>query len=275
MARRGLSELAAFSSAHLTRAQATSAAIIAWRLNDVIANEAFAQQQSLGYHGASITERTASEASAAAHYTPPAPDGTQPGIYWIPLADLSANVPWLGARLKSTAYHEAIPGHHFQLAIQQESTELPRFRKLGAFGYDPAFGEGWALYSETLCAENGWYDGDPQAELGYLLLQLFRARRLVVDTGSHALKWTRQQAIDYGFTAAEIERYVTWPGQACSYMIGQLRIMEIRERAKEALGTKFSIKDFHDLVLAGATMPLDILAREVEAWVKSERYSSL
>jgi uncharacterized protein (DUF885 family) len=210
-----------------------------------------------------------SERSAAAHYTPPAPDGSQPGVYWAPLADLGVRVPWLGIGLKSTAYHEAIPGHHFQLAIQQESTELPRFRKLGAFGYDPSFAEGWALYAEQLCAENDWYAADLPARLGYLQMQLFRARRLVVDTGLHEMEWTRQQAIDYGFTAAEIERYVVWPGQACSYMIGRLRILEIRERAKAALGENFSIKEFHNLVLGGGTMPLDILASEVDAWVRS------
>jgi uncharacterized protein (DUF885 family) len=212
-----------------------------------------------------------SEKSAAAHYTQPAPDGSQPGIYWAPLADLSPHVPWLGIGLKSTAYHEAIPGHHFQLAIQQESTDLPRFRKLGAFGYDPAFAEGWALYAEQLCAENDWYAGDLPARLGYLQMQLFRARRLVVDTGLHELQWTRQQAIDYGFTVAEIERYVVWPGQACSYMIGRLRILELRERAKAALGKDFSIKEFHNLVLSGGTLPLDILASEVDCWIESQR----
>jgi uncharacterized protein (DUF885 family) len=210
-----------------------------------------------------------SERSAAAHYTPPAPDGSQPGIYWAPLADLGVRVPWLGIGLKSTAYHEAVPGHHFQLALQQESTELPRFRKLGAFGYDPSFAEGWALYAEQLCAENDWYAGDLPGRLGYLQMQLFRARRLVVDTGLHEMKWTRQQAIDYGFTAAEIERYVVWPGQACSYMIGRLRILEIRDRAQAALGRNFSIKEFHNLVLGGGTMPLDILASEVDSWARS------
>ena len=212
-----------------------------------------------------------SEKSAAAHYTQPAPDGSQPGVYWVPLADLGTNVAWLGIGLKSTAYHEAVPGHHFQLAIQQESETLPRFRKLGAFGYDPAFAEGWALYSERLSAENGWYEDDLAGRLGYLQLQLFRARRLVVDTGLHEMRWTRQQAIDYGFTAAEIERYVVWPGQACSYMIGQLRIVELREKARAALGERFEVKAFHNLVLAGATMPLDVLEAEVDAWVQGLR----
>jgi uncharacterized protein (DUF885 family) len=208
-----------------------------------------------------------SEKSAAAHYTDPAPDGSSPGIYWLPLADLGPRVTWLGTGLKSTAYHEAVPGHHFQLSIQQESTTLPRYRKLGVFGFNSAYIEGWALYAERLAAENDWYEGDLPGRLGYLNLQLFRARRLVADTGLHAMKWTRQQVIDYGFTAQETERYIVWPGQACSYMIGQLRILELREKAKAALGPKFSIKEFHNLVLRGGSMPLDVLAQEVDRWI--------
>jgi uncharacterized protein (DUF885 family) len=208
-----------------------------------------------------------SEKSAAAHYSPPAPDGSKPGIYWLPLADLSPRVTWLGTGLKSTAYHEAVPGHHFQIAYQQESTELPRYRKLGVFGFNSAYIEGWALYAERLAAENGWYDGDLPGKLGYLNLQLFRARRLVADTGLHNLKWTRQQVIDYGFTPAETERYIVWPGQACSYMIGQLRILELREKARAALGEKFSIKEFHNLILRGGSMPLDVLSSEVDHWI--------
>ena len=208
-----------------------------------------------------------SEKSAAAHYTDPAPDGSSPGIYWLPLADLGARVTWLGTGLKSTAYHEAVPGHHFQLSIQQESAELPRYRKLGVFGFNSAYIEGWALYAERLAAENDWYGDDLPGRLGYLQLQLFRARRLVADTGLHAMKWTRQQVIDYGFTAQETERYIVWPGQACSYMIGQRRILELREKAKTALGAKFSIKEFHNLVLRGGSMPLEVLAQEVDQWI--------
>lgn len=208
-----------------------------------------------------------SEKSAAAHYTNPAPDGSSPGIYWLPLADLSPRVTWLGVGLKSTAYHEAVPGHHFQITIQQESPDLPRYRKLGVFGFNSAYLKGWALYAERLAAENGWYDGDLPGRLGYLQLQLFRARRLVADTGLHAMKWTRQQVIDFGFTPQETERYIVWPGQACSYMIGQLRILELREKAKAALGPRFSIKEFHNLVLRGGTMPLDVLAQEVDHWI--------
>ena len=159
-------------------------------------------------------------------------------------------------------------GHHFQISIQQESAELPRYLKLGIFGANNAYIEGWALYAERLAAENGWYDGDLAGQLGYLHLQLFRARRLVADTGLHAQKWTRQQAIDYGFTRQEVERYIVWPGQACSYMIGQLKIMELREKARATLGAKFSIKEFHNVVLRGGSMPLEVLAREVERWVR-------
>ena len=212
-----------------------------------------------------------SEKSAAAHYTNPAPDGSSPGIFWLPLADLSPRVTWLGVGLKSTAYHEAIPGHHFQIMIQQESQELPRYRKLGVFGMNSAYIEGWALYAERLAAENGWYEGDLPGRLGYLQLQLFRARRLVADTGLHAMKWTRQQVIDYGFTPQETERYIVWPGQACSYMIGQLRILELREQAKAALGAKCSIKEFHNVVLRGGSLPLDVLAQEVDAWVAARK----
>ena len=212
-------------------------------------------------------EPTFSENAAAAHYTDPAPDGSVPGIYWIPLADLSPRVTWLGSSLKSTAYHEAIPGHHFQIAIQQESTELPRYRKAGIFGFNSAYVEGWALYAERLAAENGWYEGDLPGQLGYLQLQLFRARRLVVDTGLHAQKWTRQQVIDYGFTPTETERYVVWPGQACSYMIGQLKILELREKARNALGPKFSMKEFHNVVLRVGSVPLAVLEQDVDAWI--------
>lgn len=211
------------------------------------------------------------EAGAAARYTPPAPDGSRPGIYWIPLARIAPDVIWLGAGTRSVAYHEAVPGHHFQLALQQESTELPRFRRLSAFGFISAFGEGWALYAERIADEAGWYEGDVPGRLGYLSFQLLRARRLVVDTGLHTKKWTRQQAIDYGIQASEVERYIVWPGQACSYMIGQLRILELRDKAKAALGVKFSLPEFHDLVLRTGIVPLDVLGTVVEAWIAEKR----
>jgi uncharacterized protein (DUF885 family) len=209
------------------------------------------------------------EATAAAHYTLPAPDGSKPGIYWVPLAGVEPGQPWLGIGSKSTAYHEAVPGHHFQLAIEQESADLPYFRKRMAFGFDTSFGEGWALYAEHLAAEFDWYGDDLAGRLGYLEMQLFRARRLVADTGLHAFGWTRERAIAYGLPPAEVERYIVWPGQACAYMIGQLRILELRERARSALGERFSLKAFHDVVLGNGSLPLDVLSDVVDDWVST------
>jgi uncharacterized protein (DUF885 family) len=201
-----------------------------------------------------------SEKTAAAHYAPPAPDGSRPGVFWLPLPGPAFQL----LRMRSLSYHEAVPGHHFQVALQQEMTELPRFRRLGVIGFTSAYIEGWALYAERLADESGWYEGDPYGRLGYLNSMLFRARRLVVDTGIHARRWTRQQAIDYGITAQEVERYIVWPGQACSYMIGQLRIVELREQAKAARGGQFSIKEFHNAVLGSGTVPLAVLTQEID-----------
>ena len=211
------------------------------------------------------------EAAAAAHYSPPAPDGSKPGIFWAPLASLEPDVLWLGAGMKTVAYHEAVPGHHYQITLQQELPEVPRFRKLRALGGLPAFSEGWGLYSERLADEAGWYEGDPTGRLGYLQAQLFRARRLVVDTGLHAKHWTRQQAIDYGVQPSEVDRYVVVPGQACSYMIGQLRILELREKARTALGAKFALKEYHNLLLRTGEVPLDVLTQVVDEWIAAQR----
>jgi uncharacterized protein (DUF885 family) len=169
--------------------------------------------------------------------------------------------------LRSLVYHETVPGHHFQIALQVENQSIPRFRQAGAFGGISALGEGWGLYAERLAAEAGWYDGDLEGRLGQLDSELFRARRLVVDTGIHAKRWSRQQAIDYGIEASEVERYVVNPGQACAYMIGELKIIELREKAKKALGEKFSLNRFHDIVLNTGTVPLGILERQVEAYI--------
>ena len=138
-------------------------------------------------------------------------------------------------------YHETVPGHHFQIALQVENKQLPRFRQIGAFGGISALSEGWGLYAEKLAAESGWYGDDIAGQLGQLDAEIFRARRLVVDTGLHAMRWTRQQGIDYGIEASEVERYAVFPGQACSYMMGQLKIIEVREKAKKALGGRFSL----------------------------------
>jgi uncharacterized protein (DUF885 family) len=206
------------------------------------------------------------EANAPANYTTPAPDGSRPGIYQHPRRP--DRMTTFG--LRSVAYHEAVPGHHFQMALQVENKELPRFQQIRAFGGISANLEGWGLYAERLAAESGWYDGDSYGLLGQLDAELFRARRLVVDTGLHAKRWTRQQAIDYGIPASEVERYVVFPGQACSYMIGQLKIIELREKAKKALGGKFSIRVFHNVLLKAGMVPLDLLEREVDTYIQSE-----
>jgi uncharacterized protein (DUF885 family) len=203
------------------------------------------------------------EASAAANYTAPAPDGSRPGTFRIPLRPEQMT----RFRLRSLVYHETVPGHHFQVALDVENGALPRFRRIRAFGGIPALSEGWGLYAERLAAESGWYEGDEEGRLGQLDLELFRARRLVVDTGLHAKRWTRQQAIDYGIEASEVERYVVYPGQACAYMIGELKILELRDRARNALGDRFSAKDFHTAVLRTGTVPLEILERQIDAFI--------
>jgi quercetin dioxygenase-like cupin family protein len=170
--------------------------------------------------------------------------------------------------LRTLVYHETVPGHHFQIALEMENAALPRFRRIRALGGISALSEGWGLYAERLAAESGWYENDLEGQLGQLDMELFRARRLVVDTGIHAKHWTRQQAIDYGIEASEVERYVVNPGQACSYMVGELKILELRDKAKKALGDKFSIRDFHSAVLAAGTVPLDVLERRVDAYVR-------
>lgn len=207
------------------------------------------------------------EPSAAAHYTLPAPDGSRPGIFWVPMRGPTFDV----IRMRSLSYHEAVPGHHFQLAIQQERTDLPKFRAQRIFGGGSAHSEGWGLYAERLAVEQGWYEGDVPGLLGALGSELFRARRLVVDTGLHTKGWTRQQAIDYGIGAQEVERYVAWPGQACAYMVGMLRILELREQARKELGDKFSLPAFHDVVLKNGSVPLDVLGEIVQRWVAQQK----
>ncbi len=207
------------------------------------------------------------EPSAAAHYSLPAPDGTRPGIFWVPMRGPTFDM----IRMRSLSYHEAVPGHHFQLAIQQELTGIPKYRSQRIFSGGSAHSEGWALYTERLAVEQNWYEGDVPGLLGALGSELFRARRLVVDTGLHSKGWTRQQAIDYGIGAQEVERYVAWPGQANAYMIGMLRIIELREKAKKELGAKFSLPAFHDLVLGAGSVPLDVLGELVDGWIAKQK----
>jgi uncharacterized protein (DUF885 family) len=203
------------------------------------------------------------EKNSSAHYTVPAKDGTRPGTFWAPLPGPVFRILYM----RTLTYHEAIPGHHFQLALQQEMADLPRFRRDGVFGFISAHGEGWALYAEQLASEFGWYEGDPKGLIGQLEAELFRARRLVVDTGLHAMGWTRQQAIDYGLLASEVERYVAMPGQACSYKIGMLRILELREKARQALGDRFELKKFHNAVLRAGNVPLAVLENVVDDYI--------
>jgi uncharacterized protein (DUF885 family) len=203
------------------------------------------------------------ESNAAANYTVPARDGSRPGIFQIPLRP--SYLTKFGTR--SLVYHETVPGHHFQLALELENDANPRFRQIRAFGGISALSEGWALYAERLAAETGWYEGDPEGLLGQMNDALFRARRLVVDTGLHTKGWTRQQAIDYGIEASEVERYVVNPGQACAYMIGQLKLVELRGKARDALGAKFSDKAFHNAVLGMGTAPLTMIEEQVDRYI--------
>jgi uncharacterized protein (DUF885 family) len=207
------------------------------------------------------------EPSASAHYSLPAPDGSRPGIFWVPMRGPTFDM----IRMRSLSYHEAVPGHHFQLAIQQEQTGLPKFRAQRIFGGGSAHSEGWGLYAERLAVEQGWYEGDVPGLLGALGSELFRARRLVVDTGLHTKGWTRQQAIDYGIGAQEVERYIARPGQACAYMIGMLRILELRDQARRELGDRFSLPAFHDVVLKNGSVPLDVLGEIVQRWVAQQK----
>ena len=208
-----------------------------------------------------LREPPFTEKNAAAHYSAPAPDGSRPGTVWIPLPGPDYRV----LEMRTLTYHEGVPGHHFQIALQQELPEIPVFRRKRVFGGLSAFAEGWSLYAEQLAVEAGWYSGDPKGRLGQLSDELFRARRLVVDTGLHAQRWTRQQAIDYGIPASEVERYVVMPGQACAYKIGELEILAQRARAQAALGSRFSMKRFHTLLLRTGTVPLAVLGQVVDA----------
>ena len=202
-------------------------------------------------------------ASAAAGYTAPPLDGSRPGVYQMPLRKDRLT----GFGLRTLVYHETVPGHHFQVALAVENKALPKFRQTRAFGGISAFSEGWALYAERVAKEENWYAGDPQGLLGQLDAELFRARRLVVDTGLHAKRWTRQQAIDYGIPPSEVDRYVVNPGQATSYKIGQLEMIRLRDEARTALGDRFNPREFHNRVLLTGTVPLTLLEQEVDAWI--------
>ena len=211
------------------------------------------------------------EATASiAFYNSPAPDGSRPGIYYVNLSDMTQV---LKPQIEGISYHEGAPGHHFQIAWAQEMEGLPRFRRFGGYG---AYAEGWGLYAERLGKEMGFYE-DPYSDFGRLSTELWRAVRLVTDTGLHAKRWSREQAIDYfrrnsllseRDIVKEVERYLTNPGQATSYKIGELKIMELRARAQAALGDRFDIRNFHAVVLGSGSVPLDVLEDQVDAWIE-------
>ena len=211
------------------------------------------------------------KSAGKAFYQSPAPDGSRPGTYYVNLynlKDMSKN------ELEALAYHEGLPGHHLQRAIQTELGDLPPFRK---FGGVTAYSEGWGLYSEELGKDMGFYT-DPYSDFGRLGMELWRACRLVVDTGIHDKRWSREQAIAYltentpnpdGDIRKAIERYIVYPGQATAYMIGKLKILELRERAQNKLGKKYKMGDFHDVILRSGPVPLDIMEERVDQWIAS------
>ncbi|MBA3576228.1 MAG: DUF885 domain-containing protein [Sphingomonas sp.] len=218
-------------------------------------------------------EQWRQETAPIAFYNRPSEDGSRPGIYYVNLADMTQV---LKPQTEAISYHEGAPGHHFQIALAQELPNVPKFRRFGGYG---AYAEGWGLYAEGLGKEMGFYE-DPISEFGMYSTQLWRAVRLVTDTGIHHKRWTREQTIKYFLDNAllserdatkEVERYFNWPGQATSYMIGQLKILELRDKARQALGDRFDIREFHAVVLENGSVPLDVLEQLVDRYIAEKR----
>ena len=214
--------------------------------------------------------------STTAYYFPPAGDGTSAGFYYINTYDLKSRPLY---ELEALSLHEAVPGHHLQIALMQELKNLPNFRRFGGY---TAFVEGWALYSERLGLESGFYK-DPYSNFGRLIYEMWRACRLVVDTGIHYFGWSREKAIEFmtEYTALtelnirnEVDRYIAWPGQALAYKIGELKIRELRSLAEKKLGSKFDLRKFHDVVLLSGAIPLDVLEKKVNDWIIREKKSN-
>lgn len=216
------------------------------------------------------------KSAGKAFYNSPAADGSRPGIYYANLYDMESMPTY---QMEALAYHEGIPGHHMQLAIQQELEEIPMFRKYGGY---TAYSEGWGLYSEFIPKEMGFYS-DPYSDFGRLAMELWRACRLVVDTGIHNKKWTREEGIKY-YTdntpnakldaVKMVERHIVMPGQATAYKIGMLKILELRKKAKEALGDKFDIREFHEVVLTQGAIPMNVLEDFVDEYIASKNTAS-
>ena len=213
------------------------------------------------------------QSAGKAFYQRPSEDGTRPGLYYANLYDMKAMPTY---QMEALAYHEGIPGHHMQIAISQELKGIPKFRKFGSY---TAYIEGWGLYSEYLPKEFGFYS-NPYSDFGRLSMELWRACRLVVDTGIHAKKWTRQQGIDYYVSNTPnaesdavkmVERHIVMPSQATAYKIGMLKILELRKAAQAELGDKFDIREYHDEVLRFGPVPLNVLETNINNWVASKK----
>jgi uncharacterized protein (DUF885 family) len=218
--------------------------------------------------------RAQEKGSTVAYYQPAAMDGSRPGSFFANLRDLNETAQWM---MKTLAYHEGVPGHHLQISIALGLKGLPLIRQQTLY---TAYSEGWALYAEQLAAEISMYKDDPWGDLGRLQAELLRAARLVVDTGLHAKGWSREQAIDYllrttglaeGDVVSEVERYMALPGQACAYKVGELKILELREKASTALGARFNLRDFHAVVLENGGVPLTLLEQLVDEWIARAR----
>ncbi len=232
----------------------------------------FGKLPRLPYGVTTIPSYTA-RSQTTAYYQPGAPDAGRPGWFNVNTYDLKSRPKW---EMEALSLHESVPGHHLQIALSQEMPGVPEFRRYGGY---TAFVEGWGLYAESLGPELGMYQ-DPYSKFGQLTYEMWRAVRLVIDTGIHAMGWTRDQALQFFKDNApkaeqdiivEVDRYIAWPGQALAYKIGQLKIRELRDSASAALGAKFDIRAFHDEVLRNGALPLDLLEQDVREWTAARR----